>query len=96
MTAQIPAEVTFEDFRSGKTHTIIGKIPTSQLFDRNTHWITIQNMRQEKRNWIERETYISKEDVRQITFLEKHSFLSFKHGKTILQSHSLSKVKISQ
>jgi hypothetical protein len=96
MTAHIPAEITFEDFRSGETHTIVGKIPTSQLFDRNTHWITVQNMRRQNRVWIERECYISKEDIHQIIFLEKHSFLSFKHGKTILQSKPLTKVKISQ
>ena len=96
MTSQIPAEITFEDFRTGQPLKMIGNLSIEQLFDRETHWITLQNTIQHNKAWTSREVYISKSDIHQITFLEKHSFLSFENGKMFLKNGERPKAKVTQ
>jgi hypothetical protein len=76
MPSTIRCEVEFIEPQTKKKFSIIGLVGISQLFEKNSSWITVENKVQKDKNWISVNSLIYKPDIEKITFLSPVCYIS--------------------
>jgi len=77
MSSTIRCEVEFIEPQTKKELSIIGEISISQLFEKNSSWLSVENKVQQEKGWITVKSLIYKPDIEKITFLSPVCYISF-------------------